>query len=544
MIRISNLKLKINHTEDDIKSAILKKLHLRDVRLLSFDIIKKSLDARDKNNICWNYIIDFTTDNDKSVLKKPGFSIPEDKSYKLPDINKIKRINPDGRIIIAGSGPAGLFAAYFLALNGYRPLLIERGEPVEKRTAAINSFWNNESHLDRNSNVQFGEGGAGTFSDGKLNTGVNDPYGRNMLVLKTFVENGADPEILYISKPHLGTDQLVKIVKNMREKIIASGGEVLFNTKLTRIITDKNNAGKGQITKIEVTDILTKEIKEIECKNLILAIGHSARDTFTYLINKTDMEIVTKPFAVGIRIQHSQDAINKAQYGENYKEIYGDSLPPADYKLVTKTSNGESVYSFCMCPGGYVVNSASEPGGICVNGMSYSGRGSDCANSALIIGLEPYDDPLNNIDYQRELEIRAFKSGGGRIPVQLFEDFEKNRVSIGFGSVKPCFKGETAFGDINSILDPEECEALKEAIHIFAKKIKGYDDGDAVIAGVESRTTSPLRMVRDEHFESNITGIFPCGEGAGYAGGITSAAIDGIKVFEELYRRYLPYVIE
>ncbi len=541
MIRISQIQLPVQHSQADLESAICRKLRVdtNAISSVKYSIVKRSLDARNKANITFNYVIDVEVTNEKEVLeacrKSKTISQKQEKQYELPEQGSLTM---NVRPYVIGSGPAGLFAAYFLSEHGYKPILIERGDNVDHRTELVQKFWDEESSLNVNCNIQFGEGGAGTFSDGKLATGVNDPKGRNHLVLQTFVDNGAPEEILYVNKPHLGTDILCKIVKNMRKKIIQNGGEVVFNT---RFIGFSSSNGILDSIKLETMMNGHSHIMEVDCNNLVLAIGHSARDTFEILFNH-GIHMEQKSFAVGVRVEHTQEQINKAQYGENYKKIYGDILPVADYKLATKTSSGRNVYSFCMCPGGYVVNSSSEEGHVCVNGMSYSSRNGENANSAIIVNVTPEDfssdHPLAGIEFQRILEKNAYMAGNGRIPVQLMKDFIENKVSDTFGSIYPSSKGNRTFADINEILPDFVCESLKEAFETFNGTIKGYANPDAVLSAVESRTSSPVRIVRDSHLESNIKGIFPCGEGAGYAGGITSAAMDGIKVFEEIYSRY------
>ena len=554
MIRVSELKLKIDYTDEDIRRALLKKIHVKSAKIIKYNIVKKSIDARDKSNICIKLTVDVLTDKDLEILKlnkgRANISQTSFNIYRLP-LQGGTPYNPffDGRIVVAGAGPAGLFAAYNLAREGYSPLLIERGEAVDERLKTVEKFYKGETPLNTESNVQFGEGGAGTFSDGKLNTGVHDSLGRNRAVLETFIENGAPEEILCESKPHLGTDRLVDIVKNMRQKIIDRGGEVLFNTKLVKM-----NCSNNRLVSITVESNGKQNI--IECGNLVLATGHSARDTFEYILNETEIKCEAKAFAVGLRIQHPQEIIDEAQYGKDYKEKYKNLLPPADYKLVHHTADGKNVYSFCMCPGGYIVNSSSEEKELCVNGMSYSKRDSGYANSAIVVGVKPSDNPLENIEYQRNLEEKAYQACGGKIPVQYYEEFIasdddniNHRVianSVIDGSCinvlngESMIKGQYEFADLNKILPDELTVPIKEAIKAFGKKIKGFDMPDALLAACETRTSSPLRILRDECFEANIKGIFPCGEGAGYAGGITSAAIDGIKVFEEIYRRYRP----
>ena len=525
MIRISNLKLNIDHDKKDLENTIIKKLRINHTELLDFVIIKKSLDARDKTAIFYNYTVDADVKNESLILKRKrtaNISFVKAKKYQYPlqGCSLLKE-----RPIIIGSGPAGLFAGYLLAKKGYKPLLIERGECVEERLKSVEHFWNT-GDLDPSSNIQFGEGGAGTFSDGKLNTGVNDLYGRNQLVLQTFVENGAPEKILYENKPHVGTDILAKVVANMRNYINCHGGEVRFKSCFDHFLL-KNGKAYG---------IATKNGEQLFSEIIILAIGHSARDTFSYLIQDSGLNIEAKAFAVGVRVEHLQEKLNLAQYGPKYF----DKLPAADYKLTYQTKSGKNVYSFCMCPGGYVVNSSSENGFTCINGMSYSGRDSQNANSAIVVAVKPSDLPGKNIEFQRILEKNTFLAGNGKIVSQKFSDFENKKKSESFGTITPVHKGMTTYGNIWEILPEDVCENILEAMHAFAKKIKGFDDPDVILSAVESRTSSPIRILRDEQMQANIKGIYPIGEGAGYAGGITSAAIDGIKVFEKIYTEYAP----
>ena len=418
-----------------------------------------------------------------------------------------------------------------LAKAGYAPLVLERGEKAEDRARTVEHFWLT-GELNERSNVQFGEGGAGTFSDGKLNTLVKDPVGRNRKVLELFVEAGADVEILYEQKLHLGTDELIGIVTYIRKEIERLGGEVRFHCQMTDLLIQN-----GQIHGVQATDLKTGEMEEIVSGQVVLAVGHSARDTFSMLLDrKVPME--QKAFAVGLRIQHPQKKINLSQYG---REEAG-ALGAANYKLTRQTKSGRGVYSFCMCPGGYVVNASSESGRLAVNGMSYHDRAGENANSALIVTVTPEDFPeggaLGGVAFQRKLEEAAYQAAGGKIPVQLYGDFCQNVISRKLGGVNPQMRGEWAFGDVRSILPEPLNLALMEAMDGFGHMIRGFDRPDAVFAGVESRTSSPVRIWRDEQFESELRGLYPCGEGAGYAGGITSAAMDGVKVAEAIARRY------
>lgn len=525
MIRIRQIKLQVNEDENKLKHKISQKLKIKESDILNYKINKKSIDARKKENIMYVYEIDAKIKNENTILKKHLSDVIQtpDETYKLPKPGN-KKLNH--QIIIVGSGPAGLFAGYMLAKAGYKPLIIERGEDIDSRAKTVENFWQT-GKLNPNSNVQFGAGGAGTFSDGKLNTLTKDKFFRNKEVLNTFVKHGAPKDILYLNKPHIGTDILRVVIKNMINEIINMKGQIKYNTCLTNIIT-KDNA----LTHIEINN---KEI--IPCENLILALGHSSRDTFEMLL-KQGLNISPKPFAIGVRIQHSQDLINKSQYGNNL------NLPPASYKLTYQTSKKRGVYSFCMCPGGFVVNASSEKDMLAINGMSNHKRDSENANSAIIVTISPNDfgkEPLDGVKFQRELEKKAYQIGEGKIPTQLFKDFVENKPSNKFKTINPIFKGEYKLTNLRNIFPEYISEALIEGIQNFDKKIKGFAQDDAILAAVESRTSSPIKMERDETFLSNIKGIYPCGEGAGYAGGITTSAIDGIKVAETIIKNYKPY---
>ena len=402
-------------------------------------------------------------------------------------------------------------------MYGYKPILIERGEDVDSRIKTIEEFWNTNK-LNTESNVQFGEGGAGTFSDGKLNTLVNDKEFRKKFVLEIFVKFGAHEDILYDAHPHIGTDILRTVVKNMREEIIKLGGTVRFNTKLTSINVENN-----ELTSIEVNNSET-----IKCNNMFLCIGHSARDTF-YMLNEKGLDMSSKPFAVGVRIIHNEKDISKAMYGDAYKH-----LEPASYKLTYNTKDKRGVYSFCMCPGGYVVNASSEKTRLCINGMSDNKRDSGASNSAIVVTVNSNDfgdNLFDGLEFQRRLEEKAYNLGNGLIPIQRYEDYTLNKISDHFGSIKPVTKGSFSFANLNELFPEFINTSLKEAIPYFENKIKGYSNPDSLLLGIEARTSSPIKMHRDD-FESNIEGIYPTGEGAGYAGGITTAAIDGIKQAE------------
>ena len=428
--------------------------------------------------------------------------------------------------VIVGSGPAGLFCAWYLARAGYRPLVLERGQEAQKRKETVDRFWK-DGVLDPDSNVQFGEGGAGTFSDGKLNTLVKDPNGRNHEVLKRFVEAGASEEIVYQQKPHLGTDVLIGIVETMRHQIEEMGGSFRFETKVTDLCIEN-----GHLTAVEVNNE-----EKIPADACVLALGHSARDTFD-MLHRRGVYMEPKSFAVGLRMEHPQKMINYDLYGEEENEFLG----AASYKVTHTCENGRGVYSFCMCPGGYVVNASSEQGMLAVNGMSYQARDSKNANSALIVTVTPEDfpeeGPLGGIAFQRNLEKRAWEIGKGKIPVQLFGDYKLHQKSSAFGEIEPQMKGAHVFADVRSILPKEIGDSIEEGVLAFGKKLKGFDRNDAILSGVESRTSSPVRIVRNREGYSNIEGIYPCGEGAGYAGGITSAAMDGIKTAEFICEKF------
>ena len=521
MLRVRQIEVSIDECNlDNIKRKCAKKLKINENKIKNIKINKESIDARHKDNICYVYEVDVDVDNENIFLNK-NIDIIKTPNERY-SFNKFGNTKLENRIVIVGAGPAGLLCAYMLSTNGYLVTLIERGEKVEDRIKSVEDFWQN-NNLKINSNVQFGEGGAGTFSDGKLNTLVKDKFFRQKKVFEIFVECGAPKEIMYVNKPHIGTDKLRTVVKNMRNKILEHGGVIRYNTCLTNIMIDNN-----KITSIEVND---NEI--IKTDILVLAIGHSARDTFNMLYqNKLNM--TPKPFAVGIRIMHPQDMIDKSQYGNT-------PLTKASYKLTYQTQNKRGVYTFCMCPGGYVVNASSEKNRLAINGMSNYARDTVNANSAIIVTVTPTDfgeHPLDGIKFQQELEEYAYKLGNGKIPIQLYGDFKKNIKTTSLGVVEPIFKGHYEFSNINEILPNYIKESLVEGIDYFGKKIKGYDREDAIIAAIESRTSSPIRIVRNDLFESNIEGIYPCGEGAGYAGGITSAAIDGIKVAEAIARIY------
>lgn len=522
MIRLQQLKFSIEHKENDIINKIRKELRLNNQITFDYTIVRKSVDARKKNDIKFVYTIDVIIENEDKIIersKNKRLTIVKNKKYNFVSETRQLKHQP----IIVGSGPAGLFCALILAENGYKPIVLERGKDVDSRVEDVNEFFRT-GKLVSSSNVQFGEGGAGTFSDGKLNTMVKDKYMRNRKVLEEFVEAGAPSEILYNNKPHIGTDYLRKVVKNIRNKIIELGGEVRFDSLVTSLIIQQ-----GAIAGVKVND---KE--EIKTDNVILAIGHSSRDTFKMLKNLS-IDIEKKPFSIGVRIEHPQTVISKSQYGSSYDN---SNLPVADYKLSHHCNNSRGVYSFCMCPGGFVVNASSEDKRVVTNGMSNYKRNEENANSALLVNVTPddfpEDDVLAGVEFQRKWEEKAFQLAGGNynIPIQLSGDFINNRVSTKLGEVKPSLGDRVTFANLNECLPSYVCEALKEGIKVFDNKIKGFGRKDAILSGVETRSSSPIRILRNNSFESNIIGLYPCGEGAGYAGGIMSAAMDGIKVAE------------
>ncbi len=534
MIQIQQLKISPNADEAMLIRQLSKACGVRPEEILEYRIIKKSIDARYKPEIyvILSCAVSLTDKQEKRAIHMSHGKITPyiEKPYVFPSNGTKPLCN---RPVIIGAGPAGLFCAYFLSKAGFKPLIVERGECMEQRTKTVDSFWKGNP-LNSESNVQFGEGGAGTFSDGKLNTLVKDKEGRGMECLRIFHQMGAPECIMYDSKPHIGTEVLKEVIMNLRKEIILLGGTFCFSTKLTAIHHhDQSLTG--------ITIVHTKEQTEeyIPCNLLITALGHSARDTIRMLY-ESGMAMEQKSFAVGLRIQHSQELINTSQYGENYQERYNNQLPPAPYKLTAQTECGRGVYSFCMCPGGYVVNASSEKGRLAVNGMSYAKRDGIHANSAIVVTVSGADfqdeSPLAGICFQEQLEERAFSLGNGSIPVSFYGDYKNHK----FSSPKedyvdtPSVKGAFAYSDLRSLLPEELNQAIIEGMEKFNRQIKGFADERALLLGPESRTSSPVRMIRNEAYVSNIDGIYPCGEGAGYAGGIMSAAMDGIKIAEKI----------
>ncbi|MBR2738912.1 MAG: FAD-dependent oxidoreductase [Lachnospiraceae bacterium] len=555
MIRIHDLKMPVDSREDPIAFSA-RKLGVDPSDIERFALRRRSLDARKKDRILYVMTADLCLrdpSDERLLLKKRArsfdLSVLDETPYVFP--YTAKGLSAEGRMslrpVIAGFGPAGLFCAYELARAGYRPLVIERGAPVEERAASIDAFWNGDP-LDPESNVCFGEGGAGAFSDGKLNSSANDPLKRSTHVLETFVRFGADEDILSWYRPHIGTDALRPIIRRMREEIVSLGGEVRFHSRLDEILTKES--AFTEVSGIRVTDTVTGRAETIACDTLILAVGHSASDTFR-MLKDAGVPIRQKPFAVGFRVQHPQSLIDAAQYGPS-----AHLLPPAEYRLQAKTSAGRSVYSFCMCPGGYVVDSSSERGQLCVNGMSYHDRAGENANSAIVVNIGPADfrsdDPLGGLICQKAFEVQAFRRAEGVIPVQRYGDLHRTvtgeRVSeaadaehtarvfaqAGVREIcpEPMIRGRYAEADLSDILFPEITHAFIEGMDQFGRKIPGFNAPGVLLAGVESRTSSPVRVDRGDDGQSALKGLFPCGEGAGYAGGIMSAAVDGIITAE------------
>lgn len=528
MIRIQQVKLPIEHTEEDLLIKAAESLKVKKEEIKTLTVFRKSIDARKKDEIMFIYALDVELYNDIKISKRNNnVAVVEPFIYEAESTGE-KPLN--NRPVIVGSGPAGLFCALLLAEKGYNPIILERGKKVKERVKDIEKFWK-DGTLNESSNIQFGEGGAGTFSDGKLNTLIKDRSKRGKKVLEEFVEAGAPSEITYVNKPHIGTDLLRNVLVSIRKKIISLGGTFRFEECVTDIKI-KDNSIYRVVTESDI----------IETDILVLAIGHSARDTFEMLNNK--LELTAKPFSIGVRVEHPQKMISEAQYGEMAGH---PNLGPADYKFVHKCKNGRSVYTFCMCPGGLVTASASENGGVVTNGMSFHERDLENANSAVVVSINPEDyggenDPMAGIEFQRQWERKAFELGGGnyRAPVQLFKDFKEKKVSTSFGEIYPTYRPGSTFANLWDCLPGYVCESLVEGISAFGNWLTDYDRPDAVLTGVETRTSSPLRITRDDDLQSNVRGIYPCGEGSGYAGGIMSASIDGLKVAEQIIKTYKP----
>ncbi len=522
MLRITQLKLPVEHTKEQLEKKLLKTAHIKGSELKTYTIRKRSLDARKKPELYYVYTVDFSAANEERILRnrKGKIQRAEEKPYRAPR-HGAELLS--GRVAVIGSGPAGMFCAYLLAKEGYHPLVIERGAPVNERREDVQKFWET-GRLNTVSNVQFGEGGAGTFSDGKLNTLVKDPAGRNRFVLETFVRFGAPQDILWEQKPHIGTDILINVVEAMRNEIIRLGGEFRFYSQVTDIQPAENC-------------MIINNTETIKADAAVFAVGHSARDTFQMLYDK-GVSMESKSFAVGVRVEHPQQLIDESAYGTAQR----GSLPAAAYKLTEKLENGRGVYTFCMCPGGYVVNASSEEGYLAVNGMSYHDRAGENANSAVIVTVtkDDYDSdhPLAGVKFQRMLEKRAWEEGEGSIPVQRFADFCAGKKSSSFGSIMPNMKGACTFGNVRNIFPEELAASLESGIRGMDRKIRGFAGEDVLLSGVESRTSSPVRILRGKDFTASVSWIYPCGEGAGYAGGITSAAMDGLKAAEAVIKKF------
>ncbi|MCH5250147.1 MAG: FAD-dependent oxidoreductase [Lachnospiraceae bacterium] len=557
MIRINQLKIPVSffdktsfshikendNKDDNLKNELIKKaaslLGISKDEVCALKIVKKSIDARKKPEIYYIYTIDVEVENEDELLKRLSkkrthhgvgnqIAKAEETEYRIstPSQSSLKH-----RPVIIGTGPAGLFCGYYLARYGYRPILLERGKTVEDRQKDVEEFWKSGT-LNPDSNVQFGEGGAGTFSDGKLNTLIKDKNGKNKEVLRIFVNAGAPEEILYEAKPHIGTDILMKVIRNIRNEIIANGGEIRFESKVTDIVIDKG----------AVKEVIINDSEHLPTDVVVIAIGHSARDTFRMLHNH-GIPMESKAFAVGLRVEHPRKMINQLQYRIKESKL----LPTADYKLTARSKDGRGVYSFCMCPGGYVVNASSQSGRLAVNGMSYSGRNGNNSNSAIIVTVTPEDfgsvHPLAGVEFQQRLEEKAYIIGEGKVPVETYGDFKeavtgelktKSVIKREYPAFIPEIKGAYGFAPVHKILAGPLNNAFIEGMEQFGNIMPGFADSGVYVSGVESRTSSPVRIHRDKTGQSEIKGLYPCGEGAGYAGGITSAAMDGITVAEKI----------
>jgi len=537
MLRLNEIRLPLDHAEAALEQAILKRLGVTKPSLLAFSVFKRSLDARKKDAMLFVYSVDVTLQDEAATLKKirdgSVLASPDTSYHFVAEVPA--SFTPAARPLVVGFGPCGIFAALILAQMGLKPIVIERGKSVRERTQDTWGLWRRHT-LNPESNVQFGEGGAGTFSDGKLYSQIKDPRYLGRKVMSEFVKAGAPPEIMYVAKPHVGTFRLVGVVERMREEIIALGGEVRFQQRLTNLLIED-----GRLRGASVLDVRSGQTHELRADHLVLALGHSSRDTFQMLHDR-GVYLEAKPFSIGFRIEHPQSLIDRARLGVN---AGNPLLGAADYKLVHHASNGRSVYSFCMCPGGTVVAATSEENRVVTNGMSQYSRNERNANAGIVVGIDPNDypgGPLAGIAFQRKWESGAFELGGGNYdaPGQLVGDFLAGRASRQLGDVEPSYKPGVNLTDLAPSLPPYAIAAIREAIPAFDRQIRGFAMHDAIFTGVETRTSSPLRITRGADFQSlNVKGLYPAGEGASYAGGILSAGVDGIEVAEAVARSML-----
>ncbi len=540
MLRIHEIKRGVGEDMGVIPERIIKKLNIKGLGISDFQLIKESVDARNKADIKMVYSVDFVPSlPGKSPEEAEALLLGKCKGVKLeksPDMSYHPvpqgQVQMKHRPVIAGFGPCGMFAGLILSEMGYEPVILERGKAIAERIRDVDRFWK-EGILDEESNVQFGEGGAGLFSDGKLTTQIKDERVRK--VLEEFAAAGGDPDLLYKQKPHIGTDVLRRIVLSIRNKITENGGEILFQSRLTDLLSDDDSEVK------RLKGIIVNGDRRIDTETLILAIGHSSRDTFRVLDGR-GVAIVQKPFSIGVRIEHPQRLVNEAQYGEAW-ETY--ELGAADYKLSHHCGNGRGVYTFCMCPGGYVIGAASNEGSVVTNGMSYHDRGSDNANSALLVDVRtedfPNGSPLAGVEFQEKYEKLAFQAGGGNYsaPAQRLGDFMGCQEDAAVKpAVEPTYRPGVTWTDLSQCLPDFAVDAMREAIPVLGRKLRGFDSGEAIMTGVETRSSSPVRIPRNEQMMSSMEGLYPAGEGAGYAGGIMSAAVDGIRIAEEIVKKY------
>ena len=534
MLRISQIRVGIDVPKEQhfniLKQKIARKLRIKEDDIIELSVFKRSIDARKNKELAYVYSVDIgILSEDKIKSSEPDITKITVKHYSFPYVNT-HELKEYERPVVIGMGPAGLFCAYMLAIAGFCPIVFERGKCIEERIKDVDDFWNGNP-LNPSSNVQFGEGGAGAFSDGKLNTQIKDKNGIIKEILSIFVKHGADEDILYDNKPHVGTDRLVEIVANIRNDIISCGGDIRYSTCIDGFEYDDNG----------IKAIFANDLR-IEAKNVVLAIGHSARDTFE-ILNRNDIPMEPKAFAVGLRVMHPQNIIDKNQYGDA-ADMY--ELDAASYKLTAQSSE-RGVYSFCMCPGGYVVNASSEQGMTAVNGMSYHDRDSKVANSAIVVQVTPADyendDVLSGVAFQRNLERKAYDRANGKIPIQKYGDFKRSVTGKDDTAheldFEPACKGGYDYCELSDIMPQVLNRCFIDGMESFGQKIEHFNDGNVILAGVESRTSSPVRILRDDKGMSKVRGLFPCGEGAGYAGGITSAAMDGIYIAEKIAARIM-----